>query len=211
MPLSLARSGCLLFSLIILSSYAAPVSAAEAPIVSDNPYREKIEKETAALSGSMTVAEKKAMSIFMESFGTVRAVRLTRNQVAVAVDKCAAKNPDLSKKINGRFDGWKKIIDPLLKSNERALNYSAGSGVFKEPERVKAYLDLFDKSADYADKKLKKEVLTTPEACGDLLASLDRTEATLADFLKNVEWPVPEEKAVEPKKDPASPAAKKAK
>jgi hypothetical protein len=54
---------------------------------------------------------------------------------------------------------------------------------------VKTYLNLVDKSAEYADSKIEKNIITTPEACGSLLESMDQTGPTMAQLLDSITWP----------------------
>ncbi len=44
-------------------------------------------------------------------------------------------------------------------------------------------------AAEHAEGLVFAEVVTTPEACGGLLKSLDETESTLVTLLQEIKWP----------------------
>lgn len=199
----------LMFGAVFMMAFAAGGAyAAEekvAPVMGENPYKEKIEKMTDELAASLSKEEQATVTQLMSSFGIVRAVRLTRDQVDEAAAACAKENPDMKEAMDKRYATWQKAIDPELEKNEKALELTLkNKKLFKEPTKIKEYTTLFDKSAEYAIAQVQQEMITTPESCKGLMTSFDNTQETLSGFLKDLEWPIPVESADKPAKEEKS-------
>ena len=55
--------------------------------------------------------------------------------------------------------------------------------VFDNPKQVREYLDAIDEMAEYADDRLEKKVVTTPEACRHLIDSMDKSSEVILGLI----------------------------
>ena len=168
-----------------------PAAAEKKAEAQTNPYRAEISAMARELAKAYNKDQAMALAQIRNGFGMTRAVRLVRTDVAHAIDACGKDNPDMKGDMSARFEKWSAGIDPLLKKSQSDMDAAIQAGGFPDQKQVKAYLDLIDKAAEYADSKIEKNVVTTPEACNGLLKSMDETEPTMIDLLQSIVWTVP--------------------
>ncbi len=161
---------------------------AEAP-KEKNPYHDDIMKMAKALAKDYNQDQAMALAQIRNGFGMIRAVGLVKKDVTKAVTACGRENPDMKEAITTRFDAWNGAIDSMLKKNQERMDESIHKVGFPDEKKVKKYLALVDKSAEYADSKIEKNIITTPEACGGLLESMDKTGPTMTELLDAIAWP----------------------
>ncbi len=193
--LKLCFAGLLIFSLPALAADEGaakaepPAAAAEKKVKADaNPYRAEIGQLTRELSKVYSKDQAMALAHIRNGFGMTQAVRLVSQDVANAVTACGKDNPDMQGDMTGRFEKWNGSVEPLLKKSQADMEAAIHAGGFPDESKVKAYLDLIDKAAEYADSKIEKSVVTSPEACTGLLKSMDDTEPTMISLLQSIVW-----------------------
>ena len=172
-------------------STAPPVkqSTPPAPAPSNNPYDPKVRAMARELAHTLSDRQVQALAEVRTNFGMVRAVRNVQSDVARAAEACSKDNPALKSTMSARYNRWREALAPALLQAEKDLNQVVASGIAGNRRKVEAYLNMIDRSAIYADKHLDKRPVTTPKACEGLLASMDRTQDTLASLLKTIKWP----------------------
>ena len=169
-------------------------AAQETDKASENPYRAQIGTMARELAKSFNKDQALALAQIRNGFGMIRAVHLVEGDVSKAIAACGKTNPDMKGEMDARFEKWSTNINPLLKKSQADMDTTLKAAGFPDGEKVKAYLDLIDKAAQYSDSKIEKNVITTPEACGSLLKSMDDTEPTMTSLLQSIVW-VPEKGA----------------
>lgn len=206
-----AQEGMAVEKSVTVSSEEKPAQANAAPAKEKNPYQDEIVEMAKILAKEYNQDQAMALAQIRNGFGMVRAVGMVKKDVSKAVTACGEKNPGMKDKIAARFDAWSSALDPLLKTNQERMDESIHKIGFPDEKKVKSYLALVDKSAEYADSKIEKNIVTTPEACGNLLESMDRTGPTMAQLLDSIAWPglvSPAAPAPENKNDDAAPDVK---
>lgn len=182
----------------IMLSVSLPVQAEEDAVQPDvmqpvqtleNPYQNELRKIALELSTSLTEPELKALDQLRIAFGMVRAVELVEGDVNEVVGKCATENPEIAEAINARHQAWAKTVSSERVAAEGKMEDLISSGMFKEPAKIKAYFEATDKVATFIDEQMDKKMVTTPEACDQLLKSMDETETKLTGIFKAIEWP----------------------
>ena len=166
----------------------AAAQAQEADKSGGNPYRTQIGTMAGELAKSFNKEQALALAQIRNGFGMIRAVHLVEGDVSKAIAECGKANPDMKGDMDARFEKWSANINPLLKKSQSDMDVTLQTAGFPDNEKVKAYLDLIDKAAQYADSQIVKNVVTTPEACGGLLKSMDDTEPTMINLLQNIVW-----------------------
>ena len=164
-------------------------AAKEKPAVLKNPYLEKVDAKAKELAAALSEEESRNVGMVRQSFGVLRSIGVVRRNVDNAVKLCAKANPDMKKPLQERFDTWEGEVAKHLKAQEKNLKKAVSKDHFKQPGEVQEYLDLLDNAAGYAEEKMSKEVVTTPEACTHLQKSMDQTQKVLTDLLGELPWP----------------------
>jgi hypothetical protein len=174
-------------------SEAAPAKSADSAEIekamASNPYKDDMQEKAKQLSAALGDKEVKNLGVLLQSFGMVRSVHVAHDKVHKAVEKCAAANADLSQKINERYNDWDSKLTPKMAEQEKKMSDTLASDKFTHATEIKAYLDIIDKAAAYADEQQKTEVVTTPDACKGLMESMDKTGPTLTQILDEMKWP----------------------
>ena len=175
-------------------------ATADKTAAKENPFRAEISAMARELAKEYSKEQALALAQIRNGFGMIRAVRLVKNDVDHAVKACGKDNPDMNADMTVRFEKWSASVDPLLKKNSGDMDAAIDAGTFPDKKKVKAYLDLIDKAAKYADSQITKNVVTTPEACSGLMKSMDETEPTMINLLQSIVW-VPAAPATSPAPD----------
>lgn len=181
----------------VSSAYAAetqkkaPVadSKAKTELVVNNPHIQEMNDQAKVLAKSLSPDEAEFLGQIRDNFGVLRSVDVARKSVADAVKLCADKNPDLKDAITKRHDTWDGQIGKAIDAQDKALDQEVTKDNFKNPAQIKAYLDTIDKAAHYADSHIEKKIITTPEACKNLMSSMDDTQKVILGMVNDMKWP----------------------
>lgn len=165
----------------------------------DNPHIQVMNDKAKALAGSLSEEESKDLGLIRENFGILRSIEVARKTVKEAVDLCADKNADLKGDITAKHKSWHDEIGTVLDKQEKELEKSISKDHFSKHKEIKAYLDSIDEAASYADGKIEKDIVTTPEACKNLMGSMDDTKTVIISLISELSWPGDTAKA-EPEK-----------
>ncbi|MCB9990515.1 MAG: hypothetical protein H6867_03925 [Rhodospirillales bacterium] len=165
----------------------------------ENPHAAAVKEKARALAKAMSKEQAEQFSVIRENFGVLRSVRMTRKSVTNAVKECAAKNPDMKDAINSRYKSWDEGIHPVLEKQQKSMKASISSGLFNDPKQVEDYLDTVDDMAEYADNRMEKKVVTTPEACQSLIDSMDKSSEIILELIGEMNWPQKDAQGGDPK------------
>lgn len=167
---------------------AAPAEPApqSAPV---NPHIQEMNDKARELAGVLTEEEAKTLSVIRDNFGILRSVGIARKSVDEAVSLCAKENPDLKKEITARHKQWDQKIGAALDHQENTLDGEITKERFQDPAMIKDYLGTIDKAAYYADENIEKKIITTAEACKNLMASMDETQRVILELVDGMKWP----------------------
>lgn len=172
----------------------------------ENPYKIEVKTQSRILYETMSEDEVKNLGIVRKGFGAIRSVQLVRKEVHEAVELCRKNVPEIGDKVKGQFDQWQSTVQPLLDRNKRMLEASVSNGFFKNPTKIKSFLEIVDKAALYDSKLNKTYPIGTKSSCKKLAKSLQDTEMRMANVLRNVEWPKPK-LVFKPYRKPPAPVA----
>ncbi len=174
-------------------AFAATDDVAPGGVDTDNPYLPQIEKVTKDLGARLDQDALKHLYYVREGFGSTRAVMLVRRDVEAAVHACAKANPDMKDAINQEFLQWTNEVDPIVKQNNSMIDQAIEEQTYAKPKEIHNYLTLISQAGEYANKKIDKQIVTTPQACESLKDSMDRTRATISKLLSEMKllvWPL---------------------
>ncbi len=154
-----------------------------------NPHIAVMTERAKGLAESLNPAEVDALGQIRENFGYIRSISVAQSSVENAVNQCADQNPDMKADITEKFAKWNGDIAAVLDKQAKQLADAVSEKNFKDPAEVQAYLDAIDDMADYSESHLDKSVVTTPEACQNLISSMDETKKVILDLITDLTWP----------------------
>lgn len=166
-----------------------------------NPYLPKLQAKSKEIGNTLDKFALAHLYTVREGFGVISAVEIVRRDVGDAVKACGKDNPDIKATMNERFSSWTGKVDPVIKDRQAAIDAAIRQQDYTPVKNVQDYLKLIKQTADYANRKMDKRIVTTPEACKGLLTSMDETEDVVSKLLGEVTmlpWP-PESQPPAPK------------
>lgn len=158
-------------------------------VQAENPYIEEMNDKARNLAGSLSETEVVVLGQIRENFGIIRSIGVARETVGNAVEMCADKNPELKDQITARHKEWHQAIGTELEKQEEALQQAVSEDRFENAEEIQDYFNTIDKAAEYADSNIEKKIVTTPEACTNLMESMDKTQDVITAMVSGLEWP----------------------
>lgn len=197
---------CIALALYLLIPAPAHAQNTKLNEMLDNPYKEKVRLEAAALKEQLNEEEINNLALIRRGFGTIRTVQLVRKEVHDAVALCGKNVPEAGPKVTAQFNDWQDTIQPLLDRNKRLLEASITEGFFRNPEAVRSFLETVDQAALFENGKNPTTPKATPSSCKKLTKTLHETEHRLANILRDVEWPKPKI-VFQPHQKPATPVS----
>lgn len=197
---------CIALTLCLFMPAQAYAQSADLGEMLDNPYKQKVKLEAAALKKQLNEEETANLALIRRGFGTIRTVQLVRKEVHDAVELCGKNVPETGQKIAAQFEQWQSTIQPLLDRNKRLLEASITDGFFREPESIRHFLETVDQAALFENSKNPTTPKATPSSCKKLTRTLHETEQRLANILRDVEWPKPKI-VFQPHQKPATPVS----
>ena len=169
-----------------------PEKTGELPLKSDNPYLVKLDLRSKEFAQKLGGEELKHLYHVRESFGATQAVKIVRRDVLAAVKACSKANPGLKKPMGERFASWAASVDPVVQNKEAEIESAITAQTYTKPGEIRNYLKLIEQTADYANKQIDKQIVTTPEACESLMKSMDKPEKVVTDLVADMTlapWP----------------------
>lgn len=166
-----------------------------------NPYLEKLRKASIDFIKDVPEDGVKPLLLIRQSYGIVQSVHAVIRDVGDAVKQCGDANADMNAPMDKRYASWKSAVTKELDVQDKKLNAAIDAQSYKKPADFRAYLKIIDDAAAYADKRLDKQVVTTPEACQSLMKSMDGTQKNIVSLLGQT--PIPEFNADGKYVDPA--------
>lgn len=178
---------CLLLSVLVI---AAPSHAQTAKKVGVDPEEQSPVSEWMAaenkLIETLNARGKEEFLIMRNKHSVLRSVRIVERDVGNAVKACGKANPDLKEPMRARFKDWRGAVDPILDEADKFLDQEIEAQQLVYPSDFRHVLKLNDKAYEYSDSKIKKEVVTSKDACEKLLESMDRTEDKMVQLLQDI-------------------------
>lgn len=159
---------------------------------SSNPYIARLDKKAKEIGSKLQPKELEHLYYIREGFGVLRAVYMVKRDVGIAVKACARDNPALRDGIEKRFTDWNAAVEPVMTEKQNVIDAAINGQTYIKPKEIKDYMKLIEQAADYANRSIDKQVVTTPEACNNLAASMDRTQDVVAKLLGELTvkpWP----------------------
>lgn len=179
------------------SAHAQPPAAADPAAApqdqktepAENPSVKAVNDKAAALAKNLSADEIKTLGQVRENFGYLRSIGIALESVEDATKQCGQKNSSMKKEMTSRHKLWAEKIAKAKAAQETSLDAALTEKNFKDPAPVKDYLDAIDAMARDSEKKIEKQVVTTPEACKSLQESMDNTEQVILKILDEMRWP----------------------
>lgn len=155
----------------------------------NNPYLDALHKASVAFIKDVPDEGVATLLRIREVYGIIRSIHQVKRDVGNAVKLCGEANEDLKTDMDARFDEWSKLVTPAVGEQEKKLDAVIKKQAYKTEEEVRDYLKHIDDAAEYADKMLDKQVVTTPKACTGLRDSMDKTGPNIVQLLEQTEMP----------------------
>ncbi len=192
-----------LVSLLSVPAYAAEEAAKEvagqpAPAPAGNPHILKAQEQAQAIAASFSEAEMRDLAQIRDAFGLVRSVQVVKRDVGRAVGQCVKANPDMKDFMQAGHESWDKAIAAAVDPRDKDIKAVIRDGRFSKPKQVEDFLATLDKAAVYAENKLDKRVVTSPEACTRLTKSMDETQKVIVEKMGEIKLPAPLPAKTEP-------------
>lgn len=171
---------------------AASEAPAKAAAPAGNPYIARLDKKAKEIGTKLKPKELEHLYYIREGFGALRAVYMVKRDVGAAVKACARDNPSLRDGIEKRFTDWSAAVDPAMIEKQNAIDAAINEQTYIKPKEIKDYMKLIEQTADYANRSTDKQIITTPEACNSLSASMDRTQDVVTKLIAEMTikpWP----------------------
>ena len=177
-------------ALAALAVMTAPAFAQKAKPVEvkpekNNPVQEWMDAEN-KLVDTLNQRGKEQFLVLRNKHSMVRTVRVVTRDVGSAVKACGKNNPDMKDTMDGRFGQWSGAVTPILDNADKFLQKEIDEQQLVYPSDFRHILKLNDKAYDYTEAQVKKEVVTSKDACENLLKSMDRTEDRMVELLQDI-------------------------
>jgi len=164
-------------------------SASQQEMKDENPYIKVMNDKAKKLADSLTEKEAKTLGLIRENFGFLHSVDIARKSVKEAATLCMKENSSLKKAMKTRHQSWDTKIGDILVKQEKNLHDFISKDNFSDPAQIEDYLGSIDDMAEYAENKIQKNIVTTPEACKGLIDSMDHSEEVIVRILEGMTWP----------------------
>lgn len=166
-------------------AYAQKAKEVEVKPEGKNPVTEWMAAEN-KLIDTLDRRGKERFLIMRNKHSVIRTIKLVERDVGSAVKACGKNNADIKKDMDARFKDWQGAVNPILKDAQKFLDKEIEEQQLVYPSDFRHVLKMNDKAYEYSEKQIIKEVVTSKEACGKLLASMDRTEDQLVQLLQDI-------------------------
>lgn len=183
-------------SILVPGAQAAGESGKKA--ATDNPHLLKAQEQARAIAGSFSEAEIRDLAQIRDAFGLVRSVQVVKRDVVRAVGQCGKANPEMKGFMEAGLKSWDQAVSAAVDPRDKEIKTIIRDGRFKKPKEVEAFLESLDKAAQFAENKLDKRVVTTPEACTGLAKSMDETQDVITSKMGEIKLPAPRPEEAEP-------------
>jgi hypothetical protein len=160
----------------------------EKEIQKETPITQWIDAENKVLD-SLSKDSQQVFYILRNKHSVMRSVEVVKRDVSNAVEACGENNKDMTDAMNARFKQWKESVNPILDDAKEFLELELTEQDAFEVKDFKRVTQMNDEAYDFSESQIKKQIVTTPEACQGLLDSMDRTEQKLIDILKEALLP----------------------
>jgi hypothetical protein len=152
------------------------------------PVKEWIDAENAMID-KLSKAQKESIFILRNKYSVIRVINVVERDVGNAVKSCGKNNPDIKKQMDDRFTQWKNAVNPIIKTAQKQLDSDIDAQKIVAPKEFRSVMKLNDKAFEYGEKQIQKTPVTTKDACGDLLNSMNKTEDDMIKLLRQTLLP----------------------
>lgn len=179
-----------LMTLLAVSCLTSPALAQKAKEVivkpqKNTPVTEWMSAEN-KLIDTLNKAGKERFLIMRNKYSVIRTVNVVERDVGNAVQACGKNNPDIKATMDTRFKEWQGAVKPILKDADKFLQQEIDEQQLVYPSDFRHVLKLNDKAYEYTEGMVKKEVVTSKDACEKLFKSMDSTEDRLVELLQDI-------------------------
>lgn len=180
-----------LLFICLMITVSLPALAAEktAKTVEIDPQKTPVSEWMTAenkLIDTLNKEGKEDFYILRNKYSVIRSIRVVERDVGNAVKACGKSNADMKNPMDARFKDWQNAVDPILVDAEKFLNKEIDEQQLVYPTDFRHVLKMNDKAFEYSESKIKKQVVTSKEACSKLLDSMDSTEDRLVELLQDI-------------------------
>ncbi len=176
----------------VLAQAQGEQSVVRVPSASDGPppgpLKDWIDAEN-ALIASLSDEDQETILILSTKFSYISAVRVAERDIANAVKSCGDKNPGIKDKMDARFKQWQGAVVPILDTADKTLDREIDNQKIVDPQKIRNVFKLHKAASEHTEKHVTKTVITTEDACEDLLDSMDDTEDNMIRILQDTLLP----------------------
>lgn len=184
------RIVCFLFTLMLaFPAFAQDEKKEEAEQSKpETPITKWMAAESAVVA-ELDTQGKETYFILRNKFGLIRAIRIVKRDVGNAVQECGQANPDMQDTMTKRYEAWTNAVDPILKTADAYLKQEIKHQEIVDGDVMDEMLELNDEAYEFQENAIEKRVVTTADACTQLLQSMDRTEEDMLNLMQQVLLP----------------------
>lgn len=180
----------IVFSLIVMSFMISPVAAKDKEV--DVPLQ-SVHERLDAFTADFGKNEKKHFMAIYGSYNLISVVNIVRKDVEAAIDKCAEKNPNMKDVLKARYKEWDAALDPVMDEAEGNLDNMIKVQDYAKKSDIEDFFEFLDEQREAKTEDIDKVPVTTPEACEDLRAAMDKTQENLIRLLTSTLVSVPQD------------------
>lgn len=158
-------------------------------MLATNPHAPRLEEMARELHDTLNEGEIQRLMLVRTNFGMLRSIEIVREDVQRAARMCGEANPEMSEKLDETFAAWDAEVRPRLEKQAEYMDNAVEEQNFNNPSQVREFLDQLDRTAQYANTRIDKTPVTTPQACGALMTSMASTGTAITQALDMLIWP----------------------
>lgn len=121
--------------------------------------------------------------VMYSNYSIISLVNNVEKDVGEAVKKCGDENPDMTERVNARFDIWKTNIGKSRDEAKENLDNMVLAQDYISKNEADEIFSMIDKTRIEADSRFQRVPVSTPEACEFMLTKMDETETTMTKVL----------------------------
>lgn len=138
-----------------------------------------------AMMKDLSLKQQQHFTLTYSNYNIIQTVRIVRNDVSTAVQKCGENNPDMKASMDSRFSEWEQAVDPVLTEAKSNLDNMLIAQDYGSKQQMDEIFEAIDQSRDVGEGSIKKIPVTTPEACTYLRDKMDETQEGMVKLLRN--------------------------
>lgn len=154
--------------------------------ISDDLLKKKSDALSERVSNLMEGLDVQEVTHFMvmySNYNIYSMVKSVRNDISVAVEKCAKNNPTIAKKVNSKFEDWDKSVGGNMAQSLGNIESLQLAQTYMPQSEIKSIYKLVDEMRDINSSRFEKTPVTTPAACNYMVSKMDETQEQMNTLL----------------------------